>query len=410
MSRLLIVLAGAAFLAGCHADGERAPEMRWWKGNTHTHTLWSDGDAAPEAVVAWYREHGYQFLALSDHNVLQEGERWFPVAADGKGRLNPAELEGLIQRFGADAVTVREVDGRREMRLLALDELRARFETPGEFVLITGEEITAGFRDAGEPPRDHPVHVNALNIAACLPAPAGDSIVDVMNRAVDAVVQEGEATGRPVLAHVNHPNFGWGLTWRDLAQVRGGRFFEVLNGHRGVANHGDATHPGTEEMWDRALVLRLTELALDPLYALATDDAHNYFGKDTAQPGRGWVMVRAPELSAAAIIAAMRHGDFYASSGVTLSDVTRGDREYRVAIHVEEDVSYTTRFVGTRRTAEGIGPVGEVFLETDTNPAVYRYRGDELYVRAVVVSSRDHPNPFAAGDKEMAWTQPAAGR
>jgi hypothetical protein len=43
---------------------------RWYKGNTHTHTLNSDGDSTPDEVVRWYREHGYQFLVLTDHNFL----------------------------------------------------------------------------------------------------------------------------------------------------------------------------------------------------------------------------------------------------------------------------------------------------------------------------------------------------
>ena len=45
-------------------------------------------------------------------------------------------------------------------------------------------------------------------------------------------------------------------------------------------------------------------------------------------------------------------------------------------------------------------------METTDNPAVYTFRGDELYVRAVVTSSVDHPNPYAEGDKEAAWAQP----
>src|SRR5262249_3750487 len=44
--------------------------LRWYKGNTHTHTLNSDGDSTPDEVARWYREHGYQFLVLTDHNVL----------------------------------------------------------------------------------------------------------------------------------------------------------------------------------------------------------------------------------------------------------------------------------------------------------------------------------------------------
>ena len=43
-------------------------ERLWYKGNLHTHTTKSDGDADPEVVAAWYERHDYDFLALSDHN------------------------------------------------------------------------------------------------------------------------------------------------------------------------------------------------------------------------------------------------------------------------------------------------------------------------------------------------------
>jgi hypothetical protein len=52
------------------------PEPNWLKGNLHTHTFWSDGDEFPESVAAWYKENGYDFLAITDHNVILEGERW----------------------------------------------------------------------------------------------------------------------------------------------------------------------------------------------------------------------------------------------------------------------------------------------------------------------------------------------
>ena len=32
-----------------------AEEARWWKGNLHTHSLWSDGDDYPEMIADWYR-------------------------------------------------------------------------------------------------------------------------------------------------------------------------------------------------------------------------------------------------------------------------------------------------------------------------------------------------------------------
>jgi hypothetical protein len=42
----------------------------WLKGNLHTHTNNTDGDAPTEAVVGWYAKHGYDFLAITDHNKL----------------------------------------------------------------------------------------------------------------------------------------------------------------------------------------------------------------------------------------------------------------------------------------------------------------------------------------------------
>jgi hypothetical protein len=56
------------------------PQPRWFKGNLHTHSLWSDGNDYPEMIADWYRRHGYQFLALSDHNILSQGRKWIGVA------------------------------------------------------------------------------------------------------------------------------------------------------------------------------------------------------------------------------------------------------------------------------------------------------------------------------------------
>src|SRR5580693_5839579 len=54
----------------------------YWKGNLHTHSLWSDGDDFPEMIADWYKSHDYHFLALTDHNVLSDGERWIDAALD----------------------------------------------------------------------------------------------------------------------------------------------------------------------------------------------------------------------------------------------------------------------------------------------------------------------------------------
>ncbi|TDJ71632.1 MAG: hypothetical protein E2O39_07955 [Planctomycetota bacterium] len=399
---LVLVLAVACLASRPDPRGE---ELRWLRGNTHTHTLWSDGDAAPEVPAAWYREHGYQFLVLSDHNVLSAGERWFPV--DATGRLTPERVDALRERFGDETVEVREREGVREMRLHTLEELRSRFEVPGEFLFIQGEEITGSFRSPGPPARNLPVHVNGMNLAELIKPGKGTSAREVMNASVDAVIEQGQRLGRPTLAHINHPNFGWGLTWEDVAAVVGDRFFEVYNGHRGVRSLGDAEHLSTEEMWDHALTLRLTELDLGLLYGVATDDAHSHWIPDQVSiPGRGWVMVHAAALEAGAIIEAMKRGDFYASSGVALEAVDVRDGRYVVRIDREQGVQYTTRFIGTRMKDGQPAEIGVELGTSTTSPASYTFLGDELYVRAVVVSSKLHPDPYAEGDFETAWLQP----
>lgn len=376
-----------------------APEPRWWRGNTHTHTLWSDGDAAPEAVVDWYASHDYDFLVLSDHDILADHERWMAV---GEGeRISPAHVIDLVQRFGSDAVELRRVGAGQQMRLRTLAELKAEFEEPGEFLLMPGEEVSA--HDGRVP-----VHINALNTASVIRPVRGEDALDTLQKNLEAIEAHGRENGRAVLAHLNHPNFHWAFTVEQLAGMRGERFFEVYNGHPAVNNEGDAQHPSMERMWDEANTLRLSELGLPPLYALATDDAHNYHrsGPDQANVGRGWIQVRASSLDPEQLIGAMRAGDFYASSGVELESVERVGDELRVRVAAREGERCTVSFRGTRRTADGLGPAGQLLLSTAQNPAVYRMRGDELYVRATVVSNLPQEHPDPAGGPQRAWTQP----
>ncbi|MCA1596282.1 MAG: CehA/McbA family metallohydrolase [Chloroflexi bacterium] len=43
---------------------------RWIRGNIHTHTTASDGKSDPQDVVDWYAAHGYDFLIITDHNLV----------------------------------------------------------------------------------------------------------------------------------------------------------------------------------------------------------------------------------------------------------------------------------------------------------------------------------------------------
>ncbi|HVU14003.1 MAG TPA: hypothetical protein VHD90_22145, partial [Phototrophicaceae bacterium] len=46
---------------------------RFYRGNLHTHSTRSDGRLSPELVCRFYREAGYDFLAITDHFMERYG-------------------------------------------------------------------------------------------------------------------------------------------------------------------------------------------------------------------------------------------------------------------------------------------------------------------------------------------------
>ncbi len=431
--------AVAILAAGAQDAGPASP--RWFKGNLHTHSLWSDGDDYPEMIADWYKRAGYHFLGISDHNVVQEGERWFelkaPVSIGGtvNQRGGGPVLERYVRRYGPDWVETREEAGKRSVRLKPLDEYRSLLEEPGRFLMIPSEEITSNWKrakTAASPEMGGPVHINVTNPRDLVAPAEGDNATLVMDRVLEAVEAQRRRTGQPMFAHVNHPNFRYGITAEELAEVKRHRFFEVYNGHPGVINDGDDTHLSMDAMWDFILTRRLAELNLPMVYGVGTDDSHHYhqLGLGKSNSGRGWVTVRARHLTAESIVKAMEAGDFYATSGVELSDVRRGGGELAVEVRAEPGVSYRIVFLGTRRgyardsvllappagTPQRTLPhrrysadIGAVLAESTGPAATYRLRGDEIYVRAKIISSKPKANGSVAGEFETAWTQPLAG-
>ena len=177
--------------------------LSWYKGNTHTHTLESDGDSSPEYVAQWYQEHGYNFLVLSDHNVFTD----------------PGRLTHL---------------------------------TDSAFILISGEELSTQYEGL-------PVHVNGLNLPGIVDPRTGSMMVATIQANVDAV---REAEGVP---HINHPNQAWSFGAVELAQIENDRLLEIYNGYTGANNEGGGGFPSLEEIWDMLLTggKRIYGIAVD---------------------------------------------------------------------------------------------------------------------------------------------------
>ncbi len=337
MSARTSLLLSALVLAACSRTQPSLPThdrfhvptvegVRYYKGNTHTHTTMSDGDSPPVVVAEWYKQHGYDFLVLTDHNVLVE-PRTVPGVAD-------------------DA-----------------------------FLLVPGEEVTTRYEKI-------PIHVNGLNLGREVTPRDGTDLVNSLQLSVDGIRDAG---GVP---HVNHPNFKWAFDDHVLAQLTNNRLFEIFNGHPEANNFGGGPSPSGEEVWDRLLS------SGHRIFGIAVDDAHHFqgeFAAARANPGRGWVGVRAPKLEARALMQALEAGQFYASTGVVIEDVAV--TEEGLAVHMKQvsDERFTTHFIGTG---------GRLLAISYDNPAVFWLEQPEAYVRAKVYSSRG----------SVAWVQPAFTR
>ncbi|MFH1941110.1 MAG: CehA/McbA family metallohydrolase [bacterium] len=316
----LVLLSGCQQKAAFEIPAIAGSE--WFKGNTHTHTTQSDGDSSPEAVATWYKEHGYQFLVLSDHNVLTD----------------PKTLSHLVD---------------------------------STFLLIPGEELSTSFDKC-------PVHVNGLNISRFIDVQKDSTLVLSFQKHVDDVREAGG------VAHINHPNFRWGLNSETLARIENYKLLEIFNGHPTVHNYGGGGYPSVEAMWDELLS------GGKRVYGVAVDDAHHFkkeFTSNRANPGRGWVVVRTDRLDGTNIAHSLENGSFYASTGVELDDIIVRENEIEIHIRQRGDFKYRTEFIGRG---------GKVLAESVDLQPIFHLEADVGYVRAKVYDSGG----------AVAWIQP----
>ncbi|MEO6331888.1 MAG: CehA/McbA family metallohydrolase [Gemmatimonadaceae bacterium] len=338
LASLLLVAAAVA-----PASAQGAQSGQWFRGNTHAHTANSDGDSPPDSVARWYREAKYNFLFITDHERITD----------------PAGLNAL---FGA----------------------------PGSFLVIAGEEVTQLVADPRHADGQRQAHVNALGLHRV--------VVRLGARGIAEGIQMKDAYARNIaeirraggIAQVNHPNFRWSVRLEDLAALPDSTLLEIWNAHTGVNNLGgvDPTGraaPSAEALWDSLLTRGKV------VFGVADDDSHSFRAGDAdsyalTRPGRAWIMARADTLTESAILSALRRGDFYSSTGVTLSELVTTNDTMTVAATPVADSRYTIEFIGAG---------GRVLATVYDRRAVYAIRGGESYVRARISDSNGR----------KAWTQ-----
>jgi hypothetical protein len=335
---------GLLAMTAASAAAAQPASARWYRGNTHAHSLNSDGDSPPDAVVRWYREHGYHFTFITDHEFITD-----------------------------------------------VAPLNAMFGAAGRFLVLSAQEVTQRVADPGHPDGLRQAHVNALGVNRVI-RPSGDRNI-ATGVSIGATYARNIAAIRAAggVAQVNHPNFRWSVPMEEMLGLPDSTLFELWNGHPTVYNEGGSDSagrhmPSTEALWDT--LLSRGKL----LFGVADDDSHHFRPEgaenpDLARPGRGWIWVRADTLTMDAILVALRRGDFYSSTGVTLRDYRATPTEIRLEIVPSADRRYRTEFIGKG---------GRILGTAWGTRANYTIDGSEGYVRVRVTDSSGR----------RAWTQP----
>lgn len=468
-------LGGAALLAalgtaGCRTGGKAVAARpaagggAWYKGMLHCHTALSDGHALPEQALANYRDAGYNFCALTDHNrTVFDAGNWRYVKREVGGwpySIVPAQVENARRRF-PDTVKVRDLpDGTQMVRITPLDELRRAFNEPNRFLVLGGVEVT---RHLQTPKVNAAVHMNYVNLDGLIESCRDRNMIEtyrgedwdvrrLIRETREEVARYAERLGNPPhLFMVNHPLAGvYSVLPEHIIEDETIRFVEIHNGGAKSVPSAPLDCKGYEldRYWDIINAFRARKGA--PLvYGVASDDTHTYPNIGLPEPeiqpefAHSCVMVRADELTEAALFGAMARGDFYAMAGTpSVEDVSFGKGALRVRAAARPGETLTVSFVvskkgfdpsfvevdsgvrcslvpnDTKRTVRHYPDprIGQVVRTVTGRPgeavdASYALAADDLYVRARIES--DRPNLEAKLGRtvftprgETAWTQP----
>lgn len=274
------------------------------------------------------------------------------------------------------------------------DSVKLPDNARADFILIPGEEVSG--------PRI--IHTTAMNIEHLVTRdPELEIKSEIIQNHVDITTAAG---GRTIL---NHPNYRYAVSLEDVLPVKRLYLFELFNGHPAVANAGAADHISTEVLWDEMLTQGMT------VFGVSSDDAHHFATLDSAHsnPGRGWVMVNAAELTPNAITETMNAGTFYASNGVMLKACGVTGGEYQISVDIEKtarelaSTNIRGKLVSEAESGfkiEFIGSQGHILAEKTGRRASYKIDQATGYVRPRVTFFRPHPT----GGQEAfyAWGQP----
>ena len=274
-------------------------EGNWYKGNLHAHTVTSDGKLTAEKSVLIYKQHGYSFMCLSDHDIY----------TDLRGKL---DSEDFITLPSVEA-SVRLIDS-TVMANINVD----RFTEGKGYVDFTADDIWDRLRTAGGYRLIKTHHIHGILGNKAMQEAAGDNLIkdneltpmrvyfDNWNGVKAANDMSDYLKAKGCFTTYNHP------VWSRVEHedVRGIKGFWGLE----VYNYATVNECGEGE--DTSFLDMLLRHGTD-INVFAADDNHN----EGVYPDSfgGYVMVNAQSLTHENIVNSLLEGDYYASSGAVIN-------------------------------------------------------------------------------------------
>lgn len=193
------------------------------------------------------------------------------------------------------------------------------------------------------------------------------------------------AAGLGAFLALNHP-----AAWRGRARelISQPDFdclhaLEIYNGNQ----FGKSTAAGyTPDLLDDCLTLGCR------LWAAANPDCHSWDTTRSDGPFNGYSVVFADRLSRQAILDSLKQGRFYASTGQEVESITLAED----SLDILAPACRSIRFIGHG---------GRLLEEKSGERAIYRFNGEEGFVRVEIEGRK--PSPLSAGEAAArAWLQP----
>ncbi len=346
-----------------------AENGNWYKGNLHAHTINSDGKLTAKQSALLYKQHGYSFMCLSEHDYYTDLRKQI----DEKDFILLPGLEGSVCLVDSSVmdIDVEEVTGGKGYVDMTREELWGNFRKTGKFCMLKTHHIhgilgNSGMREEAGKRCFKENEYTPVRV-----------YFDTWDGAKAAQELSDYLKSRGCFTTYNHPIWSR-VDCEEVRDLKGIWAMEIYN----YATVNECGEGEDTVFWD-AMLRRNNDIM-----AFASDDNHN--GGIYPESFGGYVMVNAEKLTHENIVNALLEGNYYSSNGAEI--IQWGVKKDKVYVECPKGKRVNFIFgggVGSSRTVVAENGIPLTYVECPM-------QGNETYVRIEVIDENE----------KRAWTNP----